>query len=148
MTVATMTGCSLTQNAATEPAVSLPLDQGRRLALLALEQLGAPYRFGGDSPQGFDCSGLVRFVHTQAKLNVPRTAADQQRAATAVSMAELQAGDLLFFRVGGAHIDHVAIYQGDGSFVHAPSSGHFVSKAALGEDYYQRRLVSAGRFWR
>lgn len=125
-----------------------PGDSGSRIAALAESQLGAPYRFGGDSPRGFDCSGLVRYVFEQAGITVPRTAQQLQQAAAPVPADRLQPGDLVFFRIASGPVDHVGIYVGDGAFVHAPRSGRPVRSELLGDNYYQRRYAGAGRLWR
>ena len=127
--------------------VSGPDESRAQIAVLAESQLGAPYRFGGDSPRGFDCSGLVRYVFGQAGITVPRTAQAQQQAAEAEPADQLQPGDLVFFRIGSGRVDHVGIYVGDGAFVHAPRSGRPVRSDLLGDNYYQRRYAGAGRLW-
>lgn len=124
---------------------SSPDASGTRIAALAESQLGAPYRFGGDSPRGFDCSGLVRYVFQQAGITVPRTAQAQQQAAEPVPADQLQPGDLVFFRIASGGVDHVGIYVGEGAFVHAPRSGRPVRSELLGDNYYQRRYAGAGR---
>lgn len=120
---------------------------GRLLLARAERQLGAPYRFGGASPQGFDCSGLVRWVHGEAGITVPRTAAGQQLEARPVPVGELQAGDLVFFRIAGRAVDHVGIYAGDGRFLHAPRSGRTVGYDRLDDPWWSSRQAGAGRFW-
>lgn len=108
--------------------------------------VGVPYRFGGTSPRGMDCSGLVQYAYREAGIRVPRTVADQRRHSFPVSMDELRAGDLLFFRLGG-RISHVGIYLGQQSFVHAPRTGKRVSVTSLDSSYWKKRLVGAGRFY-
>lgn len=135
--------CSVVR--APEPVAPSP---GEQLAQLAAEQLGAPYRFGGATPQGFDCSGLVRYVFSAAGIVVPRTAAEQQQRAEPVQPNSLQPGDLVFFRIASDRIDHVGIYAGQGEFIHAPRAGRPVSRELLAEAYYQRRYAGAGRYWR
>jgi murein DD-endopeptidase len=120
---------------------------GASLARSALALLGSPYRFGGANPQGFDCSGLVFYVHGREGALVPRTAAAQRSAARPVSLDALAPGDLVFFSMGTRKVDHVGIYVGDGRFVHAPRSARPVSLQHLDDPYYRRRVVSAGRFW-
>jgi len=120
---------------------------GEELARRALAYLGAPYRFGGSSPAGFDCSGLVFHVHGRAGVVVPRTAPAQRRAALPVRMDALEPGDLVFFRIGSANVDHVGVYVGDGRFVHAPRSARPVSLERLDDPYYRRKAAGAGRFW-
>jgi cell wall-associated NlpC family hydrolase len=121
--------------------------RGARLLRLAETQIGAPYRYGGDTPRGFDCSGLVRYVHAQAGLTVPRTAAGQMLAARRVPLDALAPGDLLFFASDGTQIDHVGIYAGDGRFLHAPRTGRPVGYDRLDDEWYAPRARAAGRFW-
>jgi murein DD-endopeptidase len=121
---------------------------GEALAQEALAQLGSPYRYGGSTPEGFDCSGLVLHVHDRAGIEVPRTAAQQFRAARPIDITELAPGDLVFFRTQRRKVDHVGIYVGQGQFVHAPRSERPVSLERLDADYYMPRFAGAGRFWR
>lgn len=126
------------------PTGSVPA-LGQRIAASAIEQLGRPYRYGGNGPEGFDCSGLVRFAHATQGVAVPRTTGEQFRAARPVAVADLVAGDLLFFRFDGDKVSHVAIYAGNGRFVHAPQSGRPVELRSLDEPWYRSQLVGAGR---
>jgi peptidoglycan DL-endopeptidase CwlO len=89
----------------------------------ALRYQGVPYRWGGESPDGFDCSGLVQFVFGRHGVSLPRVAADQARAGTAVPLDDLRPGDLVFF---GRPVDHVGIYYGDNKMVVAPKTGDVV----------------------
>jgi cell wall-associated NlpC family hydrolase len=107
--------------------------------------VGVPYRYGGASPAGFDCSGLVYYAHVKAGVVVPRTAAEQRRESRKVSKRQLRPGDLLFFDTSWRS-SHVGIYVGNGEFVHAPSSGKRVSRGYIKEGYFARRLEEAGRF--
>jgi len=121
---------------------------GGGIAASALAQLGRPYRYGGNGPESFDCSGLVRFAHAAHGITVPRTTAEQFRAARPVPVTQLQAGDVLFFRLDNdAKVSHVAIYTGDGRFVHAPQSGRSVESRQLDDPWYRRRLTGAGRLY-
>jgi cell wall-associated NlpC family hydrolase len=120
---------------------------GNEIALRALSQLGKPYVWGGADLTGFDCSGLVRFIYDQVGIPVPRTAAEQFSAAKPVDLAGLKPGDLLFFRTQGRRISHVAIYTGEGRFVHAPRSGQPVEFRMLDDEYYRSRLAGAGRLF-
>ena len=142
-------GCAPFQPTATAPAGGGVPDAGTQLVGAAMAQLGAAYRYGGDSPQqGFDCSGLVAYVYGQQGIAVPRTAAQQFAAARPVRESELSPGDLVFFRLAGprAEVSHVGIYTGQGRFVHAPQSGRRVSEASLSDEYYRERLAGYGRF--
>ncbi len=120
---------------------------GSEIVIRALSLIGAPYRYGGSGPTAFDCSGLVRYVHEEIGIEVPRTAAEQFRAATPVKMDDLVPGDLLFFKIAGKRISHVAIYAGSGRFVHAPQTGRAIEMRTLDDDYYRPRLAGAGRLF-
>ncbi|MFG2823168.1 C40 family peptidase [Kitasatospora sp. NPDC048365] len=104
----------------------------------ALAQVGKPYLWGGNGPNGFDCSGLVQQAYRRAGVETPRVADDQYRAATPISASRLRRGDLVFWsgngRVSGIH--HVAIYLGDGTYVEAPRPGKNVRVSRLTSGYY------------
>lgn len=116
---------------------------GEAIAGHARQMVGVPYLYAGESPLGFDCSGLVQYAHQQAGISVPRTSRAQLNAARQISLHEVLPGDLLFFR--SRNFSHVAVYLGDNLFVHAPSSGKKVSTASLRSDYYRSHLVAVGR---
>jgi murein DD-endopeptidase len=120
---------------------------GERIAATALAQIGRPYLYGGSTPEGFDCSGLVRYAYLAAGLDVPRTTTEQFQAVRTIRLETLAPGDLLFFRIDSREVTHVGIYTGEGRFVHAPQSGKSVETRALDDDWYRQRLVSAGRFY-
>ena len=117
---------------------------GEQAALVAVRQIGVPYRYGGSTTRGFDCSGLVQFAYAAAGKRIPRTTSEQWRKMTPVSNNSLRVGDLLFFRIGGK-VSHVGMYLGNRSFVHAPSSGRKVSTASLDSEFYRRAFVRAAR---
>lgn len=123
---------------------------GDTLAREARAQLGVPYRWGGGDPaRGFDCSGLVAWVHSREGIAVPRTAAAQYAAAERVDERDLRPGDLVFFRLQSRRgdVSHVGIYTGQRRFVHAPQTGRDVSEASLDDPYYRARYAGAGRFY-
>jgi cell wall-associated NlpC family hydrolase len=85
--------------------------------------LGTPYRWGGSSPGGFDCSGLVQWSFAQGGIGLPRDSRSQRAATTPISEWELQPGDLVFY---GSPVYHVGIYMGDGQMIHSPRTGDVV----------------------
>ena len=114
-------------------------------AELAKEMVGKPYRYGGHSPSGFDCSGLVYYSYTHAGIAVPRTTRSQLSAGVPVAEKSLRIGDLVFFDQEGRKFSHVGIYIGNGRFVHAPSSGKHVRIDSLGQRYWRKHFVAARR---
>ncbi|MGC4030062.1 MAG: C40 family peptidase [Steroidobacteraceae bacterium] len=143
-----LAGCAAAPRSRPEPgaAAVTVATPGEQIAARALAQLGKPYRYGGNGPDAFDCSGLVRYAYSGIGVDTPRTTADQFRAARTVTRGELAAGDLLFFRIGGA-ITHVGIYAGDGRFVHAPQTGRAVEIRPIDDSYYRTRLAGIGRLY-
>lgn len=113
----------------------------------ANSMLGKPYRYGGTGPNGFDCSGLVVYSYGRAGVKVPRTTDAQRKATQPISSSKLQKGDLLFFNERGIRSSHVAIYLGDGTFVHAPSSGKRVRVDRLADPYWKKSFAGGGRFF-
>jgi murein DD-endopeptidase len=121
---------------------------GDEIALRAIALVGKPYRYGGADLKGFDCSGMVYFIHQALGLEVPRTAAEQQRAALSIDKSALQPGDLLFFRTTRAkRTSHVGVYVGENRFVHAPQSGKLIELRTLDDQYYGKRLIGTGRLY-
>lgn len=113
---------------------------------VAREMLGVPYSYGGSSPDGFDCSGLVYYSYQAAGLDVPRTTRAQYQATRPVSARELDPGDLVFFRLDGRAVSHVGLYISNGQFIHAPATGKEVTVASLTNRYWRERFVRGGRF--
>jgi cell wall-associated NlpC family hydrolase len=110
----------------------------------ALDQVGTPYIWGGETPGGFDCSGLVQFSYAAAGLDLPRTAQQQYDAGPRLTAdGVVVAGDLLFFGSGPRAITHVGIYLGDGRMVDAPHSGALVRVEAV--DWSPGHYVGATR---
>jgi cell wall-associated NlpC family hydrolase len=109
-------------------------------ATIALRYLGVPYRWGGASPAGFDCSGLVMYVYAQLGISLPHFAAAQYGYGSPVSRDQLQPGDLVFFE----NLNHVAIYIGGGQVVHAPTTGDVVKISNIsdwGSSYVGARRI-------
>lgn len=127
------------------PGQALPPAPEQVKALeVARELLGAPYRFGGDDPAGFDCGGLVQYSYRSAGISLPRSSRDQQAATRPVLRRALAPGDLVFFRIG-RRVSHVGIYAGGGAFIHSPSSGGSVMRSRLDDPYWDRHWAGAGR---
>ncbi len=133
-----------------EPAVvyearRLPASSvGQQAAAVAARQIGIPYRYGGSTPHGFDCSGLVHYAYRRAGKAIPRTTAQLWAGTDPVNRRDIQVGDLLFFRIDGK-MSHVGMYLGNNRFVHAPSTGKVVSIANLSSDYYRKAFIRARR---
>jgi cell wall-associated NlpC family hydrolase len=92
----------------------------------ALTWMGTPYRYGGTTRRGIDCSALVQRSFAVNGIKLPRTAATQANVGQAIAPADLKAGDRLYFSASGTRIDHTGLYMGDGLFVHASGSGRQV----------------------
>ena len=116
-----------------------------RAADHALTMVGKPYRYGGNTPKGFDCSGLVQYSYARAGVDLPRSTESLWRNSSSIATRNLQPGDLLFFNQEGKRSSHVAIYIGRERFVHAPSTGKQVSVDKLDSSYWSRHLESARR---
>lgn len=106
---------------------------------------GKPYRYGGNTPRGFDCSGLVQYSYSLAGIDLPRNTEGLWKYSGAIATRNLRPGDLLFFNQEGKRSSHVAIYVGRERFVHAPSTGKRVSVGSLQSAYWRRHLESARR---
>lgn len=138
-------GSTLPQGESVEPSENRRL-AAERAADFALRMVGIPYRFGGFSPStGFDCSGLVQFSFRQADVALPRMTEQQRTASSRIPLSSLRRGDLLFFHLNGEKNSHVAIYVGNGYFVHAPSSGKQVRTERLDSPYWRSQLSEARR---
>jgi cell wall-associated NlpC family hydrolase len=122
-------------------------NRGEALADFALRLRGTPYRYGGATLDGFDCSGLVFYAHRQLGLTVPRTSRDQADNAQSIKPRKLKRGDLVFFKIDSHSVNHVGIYIGKHRFVHAPGAGKPVTINSLDDEFYAERFTSAGRFW-
>ena len=117
---------------------------GERAAVVAVNQVGVPYRYGGASTRGFDCSGLVHYAYSRVGRRLPRTTGELWRRLQPVSAKGLRVGDVLFFRIDG-DISHVGLYLGNRRFVHAPATGRTVSVETLDSGFYRRAFVRGGR---
>jgi cell wall-associated NlpC family hydrolase len=118
-----------------------PNRYGSAVVDIAMQYLGVPYVWGGASPSGFDCSGLVVYVYAQLGVSLPHYTGSLWQMGSAVSYDQLQAGDLVFFNGLG----HVGIYIGGGQFVHAPHTGDVVKISSMSDDWYGSTFVGARR---
>ncbi|MDX5376301.1 MAG: C40 family peptidase [Halomonas sp.] len=142
LALALLAGCAsrdLTTHDARHGTDGLSIERALILAT-AKEALGTPYRFGGNSSKGLDCSGLVEMAYRSAGIQVPRTADEQFRHLPTVEAA--RPGDLLFFG-DRRKATHVGIYRGNGQMIHAPGSGRRVVSVPLDVAYWQERFLGA-----
>lgn len=120
---------------------------GQSAVNIAAQFLGVPYVWGGTSPSGFDCSGLMQYTYKQLGYNINRVAADQMKNGIAVSKENLAPGDLVGFysSPGGGYVSHIGMYVGDGIMIHAPHTGDVVRYANIGEGTYYDKRFAGGR---
>ena len=116
-----------------------------KLIRIAHKMLDIPYRFGGSSFLGIDCSGYVQKVFGLLDIVLPRTAREQFRLGKLVGKEELSIGDLVFFRTYAKFPSHVGIYLGDNRFIHASSKERKVTIDSLDAPYFIKRFVGARR---
>ncbi len=118
-----------------------------RLILFARKMLNIPYRFGGSTFMGIDCSGYVQKVFGFLDVSLPRTAREQFHLGEPVSKEDLSIGDLVFFRTYASFPSHVGIYLGNNLFIHASSKNRKVSIDSLETPYYIKRFIGAKRLF-
>lgn len=106
--------------------------------------LGTPYKYGGTTRQGVDCSALMMFVFREAGKNLPRTSRQQFMVGSAVERRELRAGDLVFFNTNGSGVSHVGLFIGNDAFIHA-SSSQGVVREMMSAPYFTGRYMGARR---
>jgi murein DD-endopeptidase len=129
------------------PTADRRADSSPRLAAAehALAMVGKPYRYGGYTPAGFDCSGLVHYSFRRAGLDLPRDTRSLRDEGTGIDRRTLSRGDLVFFDQEGKKSSHVGIYLGGGEFVHAPSTGGRVRVDRIDARYWQQHFSTARR---
>jgi cell wall-associated NlpC family hydrolase len=116
-----------------------------RLIEIAHAMLDIPYRFGGNSLLGIDCSGYVQKVFGLLDIVLPRTAREQFRLGKLVGKDDLSIGDLVFFRTYAKFPSHVGIYLGENRFIHASSTDRKVTIDSMDAPYYLKRFIGARR---
>ncbi len=138
----------MAQRSSPAPAPSRSANTSRAASVLqyAAKYINTPYKYGGTTPAGFDCSGFTQYVYKHFGVGLPRTAAAQASTGTRIAKADLAPGDLVFFATGGGGIDHVGIYAGSGRFIHSssPTSGGVIY-TSLKENYYAKSYAGARR---
>jgi cell wall-associated NlpC family hydrolase len=117
----------------------------QRVLDTAAKYLGVPYVWGGTTPSGFDCSGFVQYVYAECGYSITRTTYTQwDNDGSYVSRANLQPGDLVYFGTDGSP-SHVGLYVGNGTMIHAPSTGKTVQYTSIDSDYYTSRFMGGKR---
>jgi peptidoglycan DL-endopeptidase CwlO len=120
------------------------VDSATLMVESAAAMLGQPYRFGGATPGGFDCSGLVAYAASSAGIRLPRTALEQLHSGVPILRGEVRAGDLVFMRLAHKEL-HVGIAIDGERFIHAPSTGGHVRIDSLAAVPYGGGFLSARR---
>jgi murein DD-endopeptidase len=105
-----------------------------------------PYRYRGDTPKGFDCSGLVRYSYLRAGMNLPHGTRALLKVTRSIDLRDARKGDLVFFDQSGKKYSHVGIYVGEDEFVHAPSAGGRVRMDSLEDPYWKKHYLDTRRF--
>lgn len=145
MLMAILAGCSSSPEIPEQATVRASNEVASKTIVYAKEMLGKPYRYAGDTPAGFDCSGLVKYSYGRAGISMPRDTQAQHRMSVLVSTRGLREGDLLFFDQEGKKKSHVGLYIGNGRFIHAPSSGGKVRTDSMNAEYWKKHFVEARR---
>lgn len=131
---------------AVNPAAGYTPLIGEKAAETAVAMIGMPYKYRGESPKGFDCSGLVRYCFLAAGLDAPHGTKALKSVTRPVSFEDIWEGDLLFFNERGRGSSHVGIFLSGDLFVHAPSSGGQVRTDSLNDPHWEKSFVEARRF--
>lgn len=143
--MAALAGCASSPEIPAQATIRASNEVASKAVDYAREMLGKPYRYAGDTPAGFDCSGLVKYSYGRAGISLPRDTQAQHRMSVLVSMRGLREGDLLFFDQEGKKKSHVGMYLGNGRFIHAPSSGGKVRTDSMNAEYWKKHFVEARR---
>ena len=132
MLSAALLGGTLALNPIAAPAADavVPLSVSLSALRVASAQMGIPYRYGGTTRAGFDCSGLTQYSYARVGRKLPRTAAQQYSATIRIPWNQRKMGDLVFFYSAG-HVYHVAVYAGNWTIIAAPHSGTVVKKQRI-----------------
>jgi lipoprotein Spr len=124
--------------------VALSATSNMKLFHFVYDWIGTPYRFGGSSKNGIDCSAFTKELYSQVfNMDIERNSRDIFSMVSPVNKDELKEGDLVFFKIHSRRISHVGIYLGSGRFAHASSRG--VAINSLDDPYYKRYFYRGGR---
>ncbi len=127
-------------------SASATINYGEEVSEVAKRYVGAPYKWGGTTPKGFDAGGFTQYMYKEAatKMNIPRTSASQYKIGTAVKSNELKQGDLVFYATGKkGEVSYVGIYNGDGTFTGVTAKGVKIIK--MSDKYWKDRYIGAKR---
>jgi LysM repeat protein len=122
-------------------------NEKERMVLFAKKFLNIPYRFGGTTLMGIDCSAYVQKVYNFFNIPLPRTAREQFNVGDGVDKNDLTIGDLVFFRTYATFPSHVGIYIGNDLFIHASRRARKVKISSLNHPYYVKRFIGAKRIF-
>jgi len=132
-------------DASEDEVLEMAYTTSSELEQAAFNYLSTPYRFGGNSRKGIDCSAFVQQVFREVEVDLPRSAREQFRVGAKIDREQLQKGDLIFFRTYAKYPSHVGIYLGDGKMIHASSRSRRVVVTSIDHPYYQKRFIGAKR---
>lgn len=137
------------KNSRPSPTEQITIDQTvspttSAVVATAKKYLGVPYKFGGDTPKGFDCSGYLQYIFAKNGMKIPRTVDDQYKIGISLTQSQLKTGDLVFFTTYEKGASHCGLYLGEGKFIHASSSkGIHIDE--LSNAYWKPRYIGAKR---
>lgn len=122
------------------------MPSGESIVASGKKYIGTPYVWGGETPEGFDCSGFTQYVMKRNGIDIPRTAAEQFAAGIPVAKKNLQVGDLVFFTTYKPGASHVGFYMGNTQFLQASSAHKEVTISSLDEPYFKAHYIGARRY--
>lgn len=125
--------------------IKLPPNPDRKFIEEIDSWLGVPYKYGGNTKQGTDCSGMIQQIYKNVyNIQLQRSAEGMQKDVEFIQLEQARLGDILFFKIDHKKVSHVGLYLGDGKFIHATTSkGVIIS--SLEEKYYKERFYKVGR---
>lgn len=145
LTTVTLLFGSMTTSFTSEPQeVEASSDYKQEAIAEGKKVLGTPYKWGGTTPAGFDCSGFIGYTFKKAGKTLPRTTAEIYKQGKAVSKSNLQEGDFVYFQTYKKGPSHMGIYIGNNEFIHS-SSSKGVSITSLDNSYWKKRYIGAKR---